>query len=131
MTETIIQIKSLITNFGFSINEKKYRMQSKFGQQKVTGIKVNEKANVDRRYVRNIRAALHDIKLNGLKVATQKHYSLNEVDEKLMYSFAQSIDGKINFIGQVKGKDDGVYRGLKRMSEDVGMYSKSTKKVIV
>ncbi|MEI6487741.1 MAG: reverse transcriptase family protein [Bacteroidota bacterium] len=120
--EAITQIKASITAFGFQLNEKKFRMQSKFRQQTVTGIKVNAKTNVDRKYVRNIRATIHDIKLNGLEAATQKHYVLKEVDKKLMQSLLQKIEGKINFVGQVKGKDDGVYRGLLQQSKEVGMF---------
>ena len=126
--EVITKIKSSITAFGFQLNEKKFRMQSKFRQQTVTGIKVNAKTNVDRKYVRNIRATIHDIKLNGLEAATQKHYVLKEVDKKLMQSLLQKIEGKINFVGQVKGKDDGVYRGLLQRSKEVGMFRKGAGK---
>ena len=108
----IAQIKASITNFGFSLNEKKFRMQSKFRKQSVTGIVVNAKPNVDRKYVRNIRATIYDIRVNGLEAATQKHYSLGVVDKQQMRKLKQTVEGKINFIGQVKGKDDVVYKGL-------------------
>ena len=61
--EVIAEIKKLIVDNKFIINKKKFRLQSKFRQQTVTGIKVNQKTNVDRRYIRNIRAILNDVKI--------------------------------------------------------------------
>lgn len=127
--EVINKVKEVIVNNGFVLNEKKYRLQSKYRQQTVTGIKVNTKTNVDRRYVRNVRATLHDIKLNGLEKAAMKHYKTILIDEKLLNTFIKSVDGKINFIGQVKGKDDGVYRKLKEMAG--GMEVFESKKEVV
>lgn len=113
--ETAINnIKQSISESEFNINERKFRLQSKYRQQSVTGIKVNTKANVDRPYIRNIRAALHDITLNGLEKAAIKHYKTKQADEKLIDSFLSSLTGKINFIGQVRGKDDLIYNRFKQ-----------------
>lgn len=116
--EAISNIKKVISENEFSINERKFRLQSKYRQQTVTGIKVNTKPNVDRRYIRNIRAALHDISSNGLETATSKHFKIKEVNEKLVNTFLLNLTGKINFVGQVRGKDDFIYcnfrQGLKK-----------------
>lgn len=112
--EVIVEIKKVISDSGFAINKKKFRLQSKFGQQTVTGIKVNQKTNVDRRYIRNIRAILNDLKWNGLEKAALKHYGVLEVDKKIVNRFILSISGKINFIGQVRGKSDLVYNKLRQ-----------------
>lgn len=113
-TEAIADIKKVITENKFTINERKFRLQSKFRQQNVTGIKVNQKTNVDRRYIRNIRAILNDIKWNGLEKAAFKHYGVNEVGEKMINTFLSSLGGKIGFIGQVRGKDDLIYNKLRQ-----------------
>jgi len=112
--KAIAEIKNAIAENKFTINQRKFRLQSKYRQQTVTGIKVNTKPNVDRRYIRNIRAILHDIKLNGLASATIKHFKMYEVDEKLMHSFLEKLNGKINFVGQVRGKDDLIYNILRQ-----------------
>lgn len=112
--EMIAEIKNVIVENKFTINERKFRLQSKYKQQSVTGIKVNTKPNVDRSYIRNIRATLHDIKLNGLEKAAIKHYKFKELDEKLRHSFLLCISGKINFIGQVRGKGDLIYNKLRQ-----------------
>ena len=115
ITKDIIgDIKKVIAENGFKINERKFRLQSKFRSQTVTGIKVNQKPNVDRRYIRNIRAILNDIKWNGLEKSAVKHYNVIEADEKLIDTFLASISGKINFIGQVRGKSDLIYNKLRQ-----------------
>ena len=108
-SEMIDEIKCLIADKKFVINNKKFRLQSKFRQQTVTGIKVNNKLNIDRRYIRNVKAILFDIKINSLENAAMRHYEVTKVDEKLLRTFVLSIAGMINFIGQVRGKDDSIY----------------------
>jgi RNA-directed DNA polymerase len=120
--EVVEQIKSLVTESGFEINKRKFRLQSKFRQQTVTGIKVNVKANVDRRYVKSIRALLHDIKCNGVEKAAAKHYKVAEADERLTNRLRLSIRGKVNFIGEVRGKSDLVYNRLRQeLNFNLGM----------
>ena len=45
---------------GFSVNGSKTRISYKGGQQKVTGLVVNEKVQPPRKFRRNIRAAFHN-----------------------------------------------------------------------
>ena len=112
--EIILEIKKIISENEFMINERKFRLQSKFRKQTVTGIKVNQKSNVDRDYIRNVRAIINDIKWNGLERAAIKHYKIKEADEKLRSTFLLSLRGKINFIGQVRGKSDLIYNKLRQ-----------------
>jgi RNA-directed DNA polymerase len=107
------QIIELINEEGFEINEKKMRLQTNKGRQVVTGIKVNEKINVDRRYVRRIRAILNNIKTVGFSVTAaifcaKKGYSKPKKIEYMLNSLA----GMIEFVGSVKGKKDAVYLKL-------------------
>ena len=106
---TIDQIKTIINRNQFTVNTKKTRAHSSCSQQTVTGLVVNQKVNVDRKYIRNLRAILHDWKLNGLEKATLKHF--NGVYDSL--KFIKKIKGKIEFVGQVRGKEDGIYLKLK------------------
>ena len=106
---TIDQIKTIINRNQFTVNTKKTRVHSSCSQQTVTGLVVNQKVNVDRKYIRNLRAILHHWKLNGLEKATIKHF--NGVYDSL--KFINKIKGKIEFVGQVRGKEDGIYLKLK------------------
>jgi RNA-directed DNA polymerase len=101
---TITAIKDIISSYGLVVNEQKTRTFTAKGSQVVTGLKVNEKVNVDRTYIRNIRAMLHNWDKNGLvKAAAQ---NLNE------YQFINILKGKLDFLSMVRGKEDPVYQKL-------------------
>ena len=111
--DIILDIILLIKKNGFEINEKKLRVQSSNRKQTVTGLTVNEKVNVDRKLLKKIRAMLHDLTTNGIDAATQRHFNLKGVVEpKHRGRFIYRLEGYINFVGQVRGKDDAVYRRL-------------------
>ena len=119
--DEIEAIKNIIYLSGFRVNEKKFRLQSKHGRQSVTGIKVNQKLNVDRRYIRKIRALIHDAHLNGIANAASKHFGARSSNDRLTKHFWLRLEGKINFVGQVRGKDDMVYNKLKQGFYSLGM----------
>jgi RNA-directed DNA polymerase len=78
----------------FRIKKTKTRIQKRNNRQEVTGVVVNDKLNVNRTYVRNLRALIH-------------HYKLGKAEKN-----AQAvIIGKLEFLKMVKGKDK-VYRNL-------------------
>lgn len=110
LTETIIQtIRSIINKHDFIINEKKFRLLSSKSKQTVTGIIVNKKVNVDRTYIRNIRAVLHHIKTEGLEEAAKKHFKAAAADQFLQQKLLFKVKGQITFVGQVRGKEDEIY----------------------
>ena len=107
------EIIKIIKQNSFEINEKKLRLRRSDQKQVVTGIVVNEKVNVDRKLIRKVRAIIHDIKLNGLEAAARKHYKLIEkIDWNVQCHFNSKVEGYIRFIGQVRGKDDEIYKRL-------------------
>jgi RNA-directed DNA polymerase len=120
--EMILNIIQIIKNNGFEINEKKLRLQSSNRRQTVTGLTVNEKVNVNRKLLKKIRAMVHDMTTNGIDTAAQLHFE-NTVycrdtlqcahSENHRKRFIFRLEGYINFVGQVRGKEDGVYRKLK------------------
>ena len=66
-------LEDTIDSAGFKVNHSKVRLQIPFVRQSVTGITVNEFPNVNRNYIRNIRAMLHDWKSNGVKAAEKSY----------------------------------------------------------
>jgi len=58
-------LRGIIRSEGFTIHPDKTHIMRKGGQQKVTGIVVNEKPNVERTRLRRFRALLHNIDKNG------------------------------------------------------------------
>ncbi|MBK9457868.1 MAG: RNA-directed DNA polymerase [Sphingobacteriales bacterium] len=67
------QLKNIVEiEESFKINESKVRLQTRNDRQEVTGLTVNEKVNVEQRYIRSIRAMLHNWQNKGLEYATTK-----------------------------------------------------------
>ena len=102
-------LNSTIKKNGFSINETKIRLANNKIRQVVTGLVVNRKVNINRVYVRNIRALLHNWEKDGESICEQnfhaKFYSNSSKKPKLR----NVLLGRINFIGQVRGKEDEIY----------------------
>lgn len=118
---------SIIKENNFEINELKLRIQNEKEHQEVTGITVNQFPNLDRRFIRQIRAMLHAWEKFGLnKAETEflKKYTLKKRErfedlfieddfletEKNESYFKQVIRGKIEFLGMVRGKEDAIYQ---------------------
>ena len=53
------------------------------------------------------------LRFNGIKTAAQKHYdSIEWVSDKNCDAFLFKLKGYINFIGQVRVKEDAIYSGF-------------------
>ena len=89
----------------FELNPKKTRIKKQSQQQKVTGILVNEKVNVDRKFVKQLRAMLHDLKNNGVQKASFNHFKKANHES----FFINRLRGNIAFLGQVRGICDKEY----------------------
>jgi RNA-directed DNA polymerase len=119
------ELKNIVEQNGFLVNDLKVRLQTRHGRQEVTGIIVNEKLNIKRRYIRQIRAVLHSWKNDGLEKAEAKFW---KCDNKHRFqtnpdSFRNIVRGRIEFVGTVRGKDDKIYlnflRSLKKLAPDL------------
>lgn len=107
-------ISKVVKNNGFSINENKTRVQKYIHTQIVTGLKVNQKVNIKREYIRQIRSMLFSWYKNGLASSADKHFDrFNKQESKYIdnreESFKSILIGKINFLGQVKGKENRLF----------------------
>ncbi len=97
-----------IHNNGFEINQDKAHYADRHSRRMVTGLKVNQLLNVDRRYVRNIRAALHSIEKLGSDGAEKKFHEVHGGRSSL----AGHLRGKISYLTHIKGQSDPVVRGV-------------------
>ncbi|WP_347242302.1 reverse transcriptase domain-containing protein [Nostoc sp. FACHB-892] len=108
------KLLSIINENGFEVNEQKIRLQSRGNHQAVTGLTTNQFPNVDRNYVRHIRAMLHAWSKFGLEAAEEEYLTKYETKSRFSAkdkpTFQQVLRGKIEFISMVKGKDDPIYR---------------------
>ncbi len=101
-------LNAAFTNNGFKINPDKAHYADRNSRRTVTGLKINNGLNVDRRLIRNIRSTLYSVEKLGLADAQKKFH--DEYGGK--HSIAGFLKGKIAWVGNVKGRADPVYRGL-------------------
>lgn len=102
------KLRMIFTNNGFKLNEDKAHYSDRNSRRMVTGIKVNELLNVDRRYVRNLRATLYSIEQLGVQAAQQKYQDQHSGGT----SIEAYLRGKISWLGFVRGQSDPVYRAI-------------------
>lgn len=121
---TIEALRQIIVQNGFQINDKKFRLRTANRKQIVTGIIVNEKVNIDRRFLKKTRAMLHDLQTNGLQRATQRHYGGSALNAQLKDLFLSRLRAYISFIGQVRGEQDPTFLKMKATFHQVNFTDK-------
>ena len=100
-------IRNLIENEGFRMNDRKTRRKSSSRKQKVTGLIVNKKVNVERKLIRKVRAMLHDARINGVESAAHRHFQ--RVADRGSTKYLNRLRGYVSFIGNVRGLEDPIY----------------------
>lgn len=88
------KLRAIITECGFTINEKKTRLLRPWDRQEVTGVTVNSKINVSRTYLKNLRAELHRMQYRDFSKADLRR-----------------VQGKVNYVRMVR-------RGLNESGDD-------------
>lgn len=131
------QIAEIIKEEGFELNPKKERLQRNHvkssseesgyirERQEVTGIIVNEKPNVSRHFIRNLRATLFNWKRDGYEKVSLKHQKYYTREKGFLKyngtipSIEEVVGGKIEYLGMVRGKEDDVYRLMKLQFDEL------------
>ncbi len=112
------EIRRIIALQKFHVKESKVRLQKEAYRQEVTGLLVNEKVNVTRRYVKQIRQWLYYWETYGYdksytfflqKYITDKGHIKNGQPNMMMV-----LDGKLLYIKMVKGEKDDTYLKMKK-----------------
>lgn len=114
--EFLREMEEIIKGQGFHINPKKTRLQKSGYRQEVTGLVVNEKVNVHRSYVKQIRRWLYLWERYGYVQAEaifKRDYRADKGHVKVGEPSLQNVlDGKLQFLKMVKGEGDSTYLGL-------------------
>ena len=119
------ELKHIIESDGFAVNESKVRILHRGMRQEVTGLTINTgKPNVSQKFVKEVRAILHDWEKRGYTQAQQafhKKYYTNGKYKENRPELRDVLRGKINYIGMVKGREDKIYQKyMKKLSERDG-----------
>ena len=113
----MMEFKRIVRTEGFTVNEDKTRLARKGQRQAVTGLTVNDKVNVPRRYVRDIDCLIHIWKEYGSSDAYAKFLSRNMAKVSgVGYTYYPKMEdvvkGRLAYIGMVKGRHSPVYQRL-------------------
>jgi len=108
-------LRALVTNNGFAVNDQKTRLMPRRQRQRVTGVIVNERVNVPREYSRHLRAVLHIWQKYGEPDAQaafeRASKARNWPPDKPAPEFRLVIRGQLQYLGAVRGYDR-VYQRL-------------------
>ncbi|MDG6400929.1 reverse transcriptase domain-containing protein [Pseudomonas quasicaspiana] len=116
---------SIIERNGFRVNPTKTRLRHRSQRQIVTGLTVNKFPNVSRSFIRRTASMIHALKKFGAVDAEQRYLEIlsrQEIDLAPRQAkrttdskgdfFPKVINGRLNFIQMVRGKNDSIYRKL-------------------
>ncbi len=110
------ELQAIIAGQGFTINNKKTRLQKLGSRQEVTGIIVSDKINVTQKYIRNIRNILYIWERYGIIDATSKFLPKYKNEKghvkKGEPNIVNVLEGKLLYLKMVRGESDSVYLRL-------------------
>lgn len=111
------EIRRIIEDQRFYINEKKVRLQKRGYRQEVTGLVVNNKTNINRKYVKDVRKWIYLWETYGYDKAyvffLQKYAAEKGHVKSEKPNMAMVVEGKLLYLKMVKGVNDGTYLKLK------------------
>lgn len=105
------RIYNIIAKYGLKVNEKKTRTFVPGTRREVTGVVVSDKINVSRSYIKQLRVLLHLWEKYGY--AQAQIIFTRDFYKGIEKSLVNVIDGKINYLEMIKGKEDSTYRKFK------------------
>ncbi|GEB32195.1 reverse transcriptase domain-containing protein [Brevibacillus parabrevis] len=109
------KIQKILDNNDFAVKKSKTRLNNRDQNLSVTGITVNKITNVERNYIKKVRAILKCLESHPLseaqKIFESKYYSK---PGKKNAEIMNVVKGMISHIGYVKGKQDPIYEKLAR-----------------
>lgn len=121
--EFLTELNRVIADQGFTINEKKTRLQKRGARQEVTGIIVSDKLNVSQKYVRSIRNILYIWNKYGFIAAQTRFLSKYKADKghvkKGNPDMINVLEGKLLYLKMVKGETDSVYLTLRQKFDEL------------
>ena len=91
------ELMQIVSENGFSLNDKKTRLAHQGVRKEVTGLTVGEKVNVSRAFTKNLRAAIHQM----------EHFIPDDAQMR-------QVAGRLAYMAMVKGADDPTFQSLRR-----------------
>jgi hypothetical protein len=116
-SEFLKELHRIVIEQGFQIKESKTRLQRDGYRKEVTGLLVNDKVNVQQRYIKQLRMWLYYWERYGYDKASEFFLQQYIFDKgnvmKGKPNMTNVIAGKLDFLKMVKGADNELYLKLK------------------
>jgi hypothetical protein len=116
-SDFIKELHRIIKDQGFHIKESKTRLQKEGYRKEVTGLLVNDKVNVQKRYIKQLRMWLYYWENYGYERAQnfflQQYFTDKGNIVKSKPDMVNVIDGKLNYLKMVKGGENELYLKLR------------------
>ncbi|HKU15700.1 MAG TPA: reverse transcriptase domain-containing protein [Steroidobacteraceae bacterium] len=106
------QLLQTIYKHSFKVNPAKTRVQTSRQRQQVTGLTVNRRVNVSRRYIRELRKTLRAWNQAGLATAELDFQTRDSAAKTRRFSappLRKYVRGKLEFLRMVRGKGDPIH----------------------
>ena len=118
------ELTALFIKHKMVINQNKTKFRKYYQRQMVTGIIVNERTNIKREYVREIRSILFNCGARNVydeakRYAQKRGISLSDNRAAVESWFKKVIVGKITYIGSVTNRRNGAYYVLASKANEV------------
>lgn len=112
------EIKRIIEDQGFTMNDKKTRLLRDGRRQEVTGLTVNSKVNVSRKYMQDLRWYISMWEKEGYAKAYSRFYISYKKEKGYIKKgepvMENVIGGKLNYLRMVRGASDAAYQKLQQ-----------------
>jgi RNA-directed DNA polymerase len=114
------ELKKTVENEGFKLNNKKTRLLTQGQRQIVTGLVVNKKVNLQKKYIRNLRATLFNVKTFGIKsqLKRQKYFLFEDDKEELRYKTGDLNRIEYNELIKKQNKNKNIINSLNHYQRD-------------
>lgn len=116
-------LRSIIEGNGFRVNDPKVRLYSRSSAQRVTGLIVNKFPNVERRFVRELRAMIHAWRKFGEPAAEStfqtKYAKRHRAPSRGKPSFRRTLIGRLNFLKMIRGPANRTFISLARQCREL------------
>lgn len=118
-----LDLLEIISNNSFKINSNKTRLKNKSQRQEVTGLIVNEKINVKRKFIRKTSSMIHALKTHGAILSEAEYMDkyqsgyipqrqLKRIESKPGELFIKIIKGRLNYLKMIRGSQCNIWRKL-------------------
>jgi len=115
-SEFLTEITNIVNGQNFHIKESKTRLQKQGFRQEVTGLVVNDKPNVNKRYISQLRMWIYYWEQYGYEKASSffapKYLTDKGHVKKGIPNLENVLAGKLEYLKMVKGEKNAVYLNL-------------------